>query len=408
LISFQNLEKKLSYEDLRFYRSIARSRLRKDQALRRRVELEQKKQLQQVGGWTTWLWGSSKPNSSAEDPAFGGQMTDEQRKQLYDALDYDEKSAVVDSLSAPQDALKARMVARLNKGTLALTIDPHDNRREVVSIVFDALQATFIQRPENLEASVSLGGFGVFDGTTKNTLYPQIVQVKRNRSGTVMDQTLDGSPDEPFFFVKFEQNPLNKRANNALTVRLRHMEIIYHKGYVEAIYQFFKPPDSQLESVEALLVRLISFLPFHYLSTLMTTASIERCKSDARSLPQGDTRRPRVRTSKTQDNRCADGYECSNYHYPRRVRPFVVPFSFLDLFYSITTDRCKHLVIDAGHIAIRSDLAPESVVREVQSKRNQKLDAEAQKRLDSLMYDKMSLRLADAQVYAFAVASQSS
>jgi vacuolar protein sorting-associated protein 13A/C len=72
----------------------------------------------------------------------------------------------------------------------------------------------------------------------------------------------------------------------------------------------------------------------------------------------------------------------------------------IDVYSSITTGKCKHLVIDAGHIAIRSDLAPESVVREVQSKRNQKLDAEDQKRLDSLMYDRMSLRLADAQVFA--------
>jgi vacuolar protein sorting-associated protein 13A/C len=184
-------------------------------------------------------------------------MTDEQRKQLYDALDYDEKTAVVDSLSAPQDALKARVEAKLKKGTFALITDPHDKCQQVVSIVFDALQATLIQRPDNLEASISLQDFGVFDGTTKNTLYPQIVQVKRDRSNATspkLDHIPNLSFDEPFFFVKFEQNPLSKRANSALTVRLRHMEIIYHKGYVEAIFKFFKPPDSQLESVEALLV----------------------------------------------------------------------------------------------------------------------------------------------------------
>jgi vacuolar protein sorting-associated protein 13A/C len=60
----------------------------------------------------------------------------------------------------------------------------------------------------------------------------------------------------PFFFVKFENNPLDERSDTALTVRMRHMEIIYHKGYIEAVYKFFKPPSSQLESVEALLVGL--------------------------------------------------------------------------------------------------------------------------------------------------------
>jgi vacuolar protein sorting-associated protein 13A/C len=34
---------------------------------------------------------------------------------------------------------------------------------------------------------------------------------------------------------------------------MRHLEIIYHKQYVESVVQFFKPPESQLESIGALL-----------------------------------------------------------------------------------------------------------------------------------------------------------
>ena len=68
---------------------------------------------------------------------------------------------------------------------------------------------------------------------------------------------------------------------------------------------------------------------------------------------------------------------------------------------SITTAKCKHLVIDAGHIAIESDLADKQAVREIQMKRNQKYSEEDYKRLESLMYDKMSLRLEAAQVRYF-------
>jgi vacuolar protein sorting-associated protein 13A/C len=189
-------------------------------------------------------------------------MTDEQRKQLYDVLDYDEKSVLADSFQAPRDALKARVAAKLDKGSFALRTGPRQVD-EVISIVFDVFQATFVQRPDNFEASVSLGGFGVFDGTTKDSLYHQIVQV--NEVATSQDRVetavVEHKPivnlDDPFFFVKFENNPLDERADNALVVRMRHMEIIYHKGYVEAVYRFFKPPSSQLESVEALLVYLV-------------------------------------------------------------------------------------------------------------------------------------------------------
>lgn len=65
---------------------------------------------------------------------------------------------------------------------------------------------------------------------------------------------------------------------------------------------------------------------------------------------------------------------------------------------SVTTNKCKHLVIDAGHIAIESDLVAKEAIRTVHQKRHQKYTDEDYKNLESLMYDKMSLRLQDAQV----------
>lgn len=254
--ALESLERKLVYEDIRFYRSISRSRARKDVASRLKIEEEKKKHQPQAGGWTSWLWGSSDTGKSKADPAFGRPMTDEQRQQLYDVLDYDEKAALAESFQAPRDALKARVAAKLDKGSFALKTGP-ERGEEVISVIFDVFQANFVQRPDNFETSVSLGGFGVFDGTTKSTLYHQIVQVKKSTtlSGQAETPVVEHKDlDDPFFFVKFESKPLDDRADNALTVRMRHMEIIYHKGYVEAVFRFFKPPSSQLESVEALLV----------------------------------------------------------------------------------------------------------------------------------------------------------
>jgi vacuolar protein sorting-associated protein 13A/C len=186
-------------------------------------------------------------------------MTEEQRKQLYDALDYDEKTFLAESLVTARDALKARAVATLQKGSFTLRADPHGKAGDVISVVFDIFQATFIQRPDSFDASVSLANFSVFDGTTTNTVHPQIVQVQTTHhlSTQQTGQADKPDPDDPFFFVKFESNPLDERADNALTVRMRQVEIIYHKGYVEAVAKFLKPPASQLESVEALLVRAL-------------------------------------------------------------------------------------------------------------------------------------------------------
>jgi vacuolar protein sorting-associated protein 13A/C len=253
------LEKKISYEDIRFYRSIARSELRKDGALRKQVEEEKKRQAAQSSGWADWIpiWGASSaaPVEPTQESPFSN-MTDQQRRELYEVLDYDEKAALAESFELPKEALKTRLRAELRRGSFALKTDPHGLAEEIISVVFDEFHATAIQRRDNLEVSTSLDGLSVFDGTTKDTLFPQIVRVKQDSSHLGSVTRVD--PEDPFFSMKFENKPLDERADTALTLCMRHMEIVYHRGYVDAIYKFFKLPADRLESVEALLVGLIS------------------------------------------------------------------------------------------------------------------------------------------------------
>ncbi|KAH9898385.1 vacuolar protein sorting-associated protein 13 [Cubamyces lactineus] len=367
------LERKLSYDDLRFYRSIARSQLRKDMATRRKLEEERKKkQPQKQTSWSSWIWGPSssstgEPAPSTEESAFTGEMTEEQRKELYAALDYDEKTALAEALDTPRDALKARVKAQLNRGSFALKTDPHGKNSEIISVVFDIFQATFLQRQDNFETSLSLGGFAVRDGTTPHTAYPLIVHVQEKRSQSEIVKTLPveepGSAPEladPFFFLKFEQNPLDGRADSALSVRMRYMEIVYHKGYIEAIYKFLKPPASQLESVEALLN--------------VASQTLEGLRKETRiGLEYA------LQTHKTID-----------VQMDLNAPIIIVPED-------VTTTKGKHLVIDAGHISIGSELASKEAIQEIHAKRRQQYTEEDYKHLESMMYDRLTVRLEAAQ-----------
>lgn len=163
-------------------------------------------------------------------------------------LDYNEQTSSANLMNEPRDALKTKVVAKLKQGSFALQSDVNGKSTEIISIVFDNLSADVLQRSQNLACSMALGGFGIYDRTTTDTVYSQIAHVKD------ASDSASFSADAPFFALDFENNPLDDRADMALSVKLRPMEIIYHRGYVEAIYQFFKPPASQLESVEALLV----------------------------------------------------------------------------------------------------------------------------------------------------------
>lgn len=279
-VQLDELERKLSYQDIRFYRSIARSELRKEKVNAQRTA--QQKDLQggtgskaASGGWLGWMWGGGKAQASEEQPQ--DMLTDDQRKELYEAIDYDEKQAVAGDLDLPKDTMKLRARAKLDTGSFTLLQDPHGKKHEMIKVVFESFSANAVQRPDNLEAALALGAMSVFDGTKAESLHKQIVKVKQSspeangHGGYLVDPSqrqssmdevetgnqdmiIDSDPEvDPFFFVKFEQNPLDESADTALTVKLRYMEIIYHRGYVEEIVRFFKPPASQLESVNALV-----------------------------------------------------------------------------------------------------------------------------------------------------------
>jgi vacuolar protein sorting-associated protein 13A/C len=234
-------------------------------------EENKKKQGQASKGWTGWLWGSTqKEQTPTSEALFGGTMTEQQRNELYNVLNHDEKAALAEAIQPDSQALKTRILAKLRKGSFALRADSSPGAHDIVSVVFSVLQANVLQRAVNFEVSVSLGGFGVFDGTSHNSLHPQIVRVNGPSNDIPPGQTMDIANEDPFFYVKFERKPLDNRSETALTVCLRHTEVIYHRSYVEAIQRFFKPPASQLESVEALLVsQSVTWCRFLHLNSAM-------------------------------------------------------------------------------------------------------------------------------------------
>jgi vacuolar protein sorting-associated protein 13A/C len=77
---------------------------------------------------------------------------------------------------------------------------------EVLSLYFDAFRAKFLERPDSFMADVSLGGLRVNDGTTPESLFPQIVRVK-DAPETVakiqMDVDEDGNETRKSLLIRF-------------------------------------------------------------------------------------------------------------------------------------------------------------------------------------------------------------
>jgi vacuolar protein sorting-associated protein 13A/C len=351
------LEWKLTYEDLRFWRSLARNQLKKENV---GVKKPAPKQQQ---GWIAWAWGSKPQETNEEEESTT--MTEEQRQELYKAIDWDEKNALAESVDLPRDTVKLQIDADLKVGSFALKRDIHNKAVEVLSLYFDSFKAKVLQRPDSFMADVSLGGLRVNDGTTANSLYPQIVRVK-DSPGTQDMQLIDTSIAEdtaidPFFHLQFEQNPLDGRADLAVTAKLKSMEIIYNPNFIVEIVRFFKPPERHMDSIYALMDT--------------AGATVESLRQQTRA-----------------------GLEFALEEHKTIDAKLSLQAPLIIIPEDIEIERSTCLILDAGHISVNSELVDKETMRDIQSKQKQSLSDEDFKRLEGLMYDKFVLELTATQV----------
>jgi vacuolar protein sorting-associated protein 13A/C len=95
--ALKELENNLTFEDIRFYRSIAKSKLRREK-IRINKENERKKAENAKVGWWGWISGATpatKTEETADDDTGSIHITEEQKKELYDAIEYDEDKAEI-------------------------------------------------------------------------------------------------------------------------------------------------------------------------------------------------------------------------------------------------------------------------------------------------------------------------
>ncbi|KAI9673228.1 MAG: hypothetical protein M1817_003091 [Caeruleum heppii] len=362
------LEKEHTYEDLRFWRSLARNQLRKENAtIKKTTEAKQNQ------GWGAWIWGAKKEEHK-EEPSTT--ITDQQRKELYEAIDWDEKNAITESVDLPREMVKLQLNASLKTGSFTLKRDPHGAATEVLSLLFDNFKAKVLQRPDSFLADLSLAGLRLYDGTTKGNLYPQIVTVKDGSSQPRLRDITDqmaGEPDastqeisdanaeDPFFNLLFEQHPLDNSADSAVTMKLRSMEVVYNAQFIVEVARFFKPPERHMESIGALMET--------------AGATVEGFRQQTRAGLEF----------------ALQEHKTINAKLDLQAPLIIIPGSVL-------TQDTNCLILDAGHISVNSELVDKAAIKEFQGKQRRSLKPEELKRLEGLMYDKFLLQLQSTQV----------
>lgn len=353
------LERKYGYEDLRFWRSLARNQLRKENVGLNKPAKQQT--------WSEWIWGSRKQEDEATT------MTDEQRQELYNAIDWDEKKAIAESIELPRDSVKLQVNSGLRAGSFTLKRNPHSDANEIMKLVFDMFRAKALQRPDSFLIDLDLGSLRVYDGTTEGSLFPQIVMVKDSLlqpedSMAFKDQGLDSDENalelegaDSLFHLQLEQNPLDSDADTAIKVKLKSTEVIYNPKFLVEIVKFFKPPERHMESIGALLDT--------------AGATVEEIRQQTRA-----------------------GLEFALEEHKKVDAQLDIYAPLVIVPESITSGSSLCLIIDAGHVSVNSELVDREAMKEIQSKQKRQYNEDDYKHLENLLYDKFLLKLDSTQV----------
>lgn len=107
--------------------------------------------------------------------------------------------------------------------------------------------------------------------------------------------------------------------------------------------------------------------------------------------------------SLAQASRCARGYERVSFDGHSDWRPSMANLEWLHrpviiIPEDITKEDCLHVVVDAGHIGVESQLVDDASLKTIRDKQSQQYSPEDWRQLEALMYDKFIIQLQATQI----------
>lgn len=196
------LERKYSYEDLLYFRSLAELKLD--------LAPEKMPHKQETSSWLSYFGlGSSSPAAPASGAASGqtenwdallSMVTLEQKRNLYASIGYttdEEESTVI----IPKDYVQFKINFHLTNGK---GVFKDADRKDILFGQFDELDVGVSVRQGSFSVVASLGGVGLYDRFTEDTKFPCLMRPSRRlqRSKRAIDQE-----PTPIFTARFDFKP---------------------------------------------------------------------------------------------------------------------------------------------------------------------------------------------------------
>ncbi|EGC37154.1 hypothetical protein DICPUDRAFT_94146 [Dictyostelium purpureum] len=220
------LEEKLSFEDIIYFRSLAYAEIKRETE-KNKVRKQFLDSKRQERGFFQNLFNTKKSEDEKEAPMV--QLSKEERDELYKTIEYNE---VVSSVEEPPDWVK--VIGNFEIKGFAIELVENDS--VFVEALYTGLSLKFEQRNEGIRVQAGIHLFEVYDQFTKRTLFPKIISKSTKTSGAFASAIVD-------------TRPADKKLDLLVELNMDPLNIIITKPLIMKIVDFFHDPNLDITNI---------------------------------------------------------------------------------------------------------------------------------------------------------------
>ena len=230
--TLKQLEMKLSFDDIRLYRHLAMAKMKRENTAKKEVATPTTPQ--KTGGWYGWITGESTTNTQEDD-------WNEKMQKIYEKFEFQEETA---EINFPPDSVRLKITSKLSSGSFTLREFKNDHLVDLISFKFSHLSLDQLSYPKSQVYKLAMKHVVVSEATETQSPFSKLIEAKQN----------DDQGDGAFFTLQFEQNPLDGRADNALSVKMLPLRVLVNPSILKKVVSFFEPKGDQVESLSRIQV----------------------------------------------------------------------------------------------------------------------------------------------------------
>ncbi|CCF60631.1 hypothetical protein KAFR_0L00240 [Kazachstania africana CBS 2517] len=363
------LHKELDFDSIVLFRTIAKLDYKKWKASNKDLSpaLSQISQEPQKNAtWFSSWWNTSKQGK--QDELI---ITEEQKQEFYDVIEFDEseefnasKQENLANIKIPNHWTTLKITGSLRKGYFA--IKKNEQKMKLGEIIFENCQWDFLKRSDSYKTTFKMHEFKIEDGSP-NSIYKHIVSPKTSLETKINDE-LDNIDDivyvarkEPLFSVVYESNPLDGLSDSKIDLKLLGTTVFYHVHFINEVITFFSPSEEQLDTIGAII-------------------------SAAEATVEGWSSQTRMGIESLLEE-----HKTININVDLQTPLIILPINP----HSWDTP-CA--IIDAGHISLVSDIVPKEKIKEIKGMSPDQYEKIDTSDINRLMYDRFSIISQDTQI----------